>query len=281
MILEIATIRIKLTFEHEYNLNTDYINKIIEMYKVGDTDEYDFEFKTIKRTEQPSTFYKMESRNEALYRETEDTFLFETESWASTIYWKNRLMTIMFFNKGFTHLEDRLFIGSLKLLISLLILKKGGLPLHCSAVSNNNQFCTLFSGQSYAGKTTIALLLHHKRKWAIFNDEFIIIKPHNGTYYVYSTPFTSPEKITFCSHGIAPLKKIFFLKKDIANRTEKMALKEKYFFVLGGTFTFPTSEYFGNILMETVEKIARNVPIEMLYFNNKSNIAERIDEFIK
>lgn len=281
MILEIATIRIKLTFDYDYNLYTEYINKIIKMYKRDDSRGYDFELKTVKGTKRPSKLFKMEKRNEALYRETRDTFTFETESWASTIYWKEKLMTTMILDKESTEFEDRLFLRSLKLLVSLLALEKGGLPFHCSAVTKKNQYSILFSGQSTAGKTTIALLSYYKWKWDIFNDEFNIIIPFKGSYYVYSTPFTSPEKITFCSYGSAPIKKIFFIKKDICNRTKEIALPQKYFYVLGGTYTFPTSEKFGIILMETVEKIARNIPMQILYLNHKSNIAEQIDKLIK
>lgn len=279
MIIEIATIRLKLTLDHTYNLNTDYLNKIIEMYKVDNTDEYDFELKTIKSTDLPSSIYEMESRNDALYHETEDAFIFETESWTSTIYWKKKVMTTMFFNEKSANSHDRLLIRSLKLLVSLLTLQKGGLPCHCSALTKNNKYSIIFPGQSNAGKTTIAILL--SRKWNIYNDEFNIIMPLKNGYYVFSTPFTTPEKFTFCTYGNTPLRKIFFLQKSPVNKTEKMTMKQKYFSVLECVYTFPTSEKFSAIIMKNVEKISQGIPIEMLYFNHKSNIAKDIEKFIQ
>lgn len=280
MILKIATIRIKLSFEHDYDLDTEYITKIKKLYRADDADGYDFEVKTIKGTIRPSKLLKMEKRNGALYGETSDIFTFETKSWASVINWKDTLMTTMIFDKESTECEDRLFLRSLKLLISLLALRKGGLPFHCSAVMNKNQYSILFSGQSSAGKTTVALFLYYKWKWNIFNDEFNIIMPINGTYYACSTPFTSLDKINFCSYGIAPIIKLFHIKKDMNNRAEEMTLKQKYFYLLAGAYTFPTSESFGKILMETTEKIARNIPMQILYLNHKRDIEEQIDTLV-
>jgi len=251
MILEIATIRIKLTFEYEYKLNSEYITRIFDLYQSKDPIEtFDFELSLIEKNNLPSNSYTMEPRNDTLYYENNDTFIFEADSWASTINWNKKLMTTMFYNYENPDLLDRLFIRSLK--------------LHCSAVTDNDKFSILFSGQSLAGKTRTAFTLQFKKHWNIYNDEFNIILPCNGMYYVFSTPFTAPEKFIHCSHGSAPIKKIYFLKKSTACKIEAMSVQQKYFSVLGGIYTFPTSEKFSTIIMRSAEEIASNIPIEML-----------------
>ena len=277
MILEIATIRIKLTFEYSYNLNTEYINKIVEMYKAEDTADYDFELKTVHPSERPSTLYAMEPRNEALYLEKEDSFVFEKESWVSIINWKEKIMTAMFFGTG-EDSHDQLLIRSLKLLVSLLVPQKGGVSCHCSAVSKKNENGLLFCGPSNEGKTTIALLLH--RKWTLYNDEYNIIMPLDNCFHVYSTPFTTSEKLRFCSYGFAPVKKIFFLKKGAETKVESMTPKQKYLSVLENTYTFPTSGKICSAMMGNVEKISREIPAGMLYFKLGSDICEEIEHFI-
>lgn len=282
MILEIATIRIKLTFEYEYILNSEYITRIFDLYQSkGPVDVFDFELSFIEKNNLPSNNYTMEQRNDALYYENNDTFIFETDSWASTIYWNKKLMTTMFYNYENSDLLDRLFIRSVKLLTSLLILEKGGIPFHCSAVTDNNKFSILFSGQSSAGKTKMAFTLEFKKQWHIYNDEFNIILPCKDSCYVFSTPFTTPEKFIHCSHGSAPIKKIYFLKKSTSCKIETLSLPQKYFSVLGGIYTFPTSDKFSTLIMKSAEEIARNIPMEMLYINHEDTNPDTIIELIQ
>ena len=278
MILQIATIRIKLTFEHDYNLYTEYFNKIVTMYKTEDTAGYDFELKTLPPADRPSTRYTMESRNDALYMETEDFFIFEKESWVSTIYWKDKVMTAMFFIEAGAETYDRLLMRSLKLLVSLLVLQKGGLPCHCSAVAKEKEYGLLFSGPSNEGKTTIALFLH--RDWELFNDEYNIIMPGNNGYRVYSTPFTTPQNFNFCSLGSVPIRKLFILRKGSENKVESMSIKQKYLSILESVYTFPTSKGFADLIMRNVEKVSQEILVEKLYFKLGSNICEEIKHFI-
>ena len=219
----------------------------------------------------------MESRNEVLYLEREDSLIFEKELWVSIINWKEKIMTVMFFGTG-EDSYDHLLIRSLKLLVSLLVLQKGGLPCHSSAVAKNNEFGMLFCGPSNEGKTTIALLL--SRKWVLYNDEYNIIMPVNNRYYVYSTPFTTPQKLNHCSFGSAPIKKIFFLKKGAENKVESITQKQKYLSVLESIYTFPTSKELGSIMMTNAEKISQEIQMEKLYFKLDIAIFKEIEQFI-
>lgn len=275
MILEIATLRIKLTFNHDYHLFTDYISNIVDKYKQNETTDYDVELITVKPEVRPTLRYSMEPRNDAFYFETDDCFIFEKDSWASIINWKQKTMFIMFFSDTNPESRDHLFVRSLKLLISLLALQKGGLPCHCSAATKNNDYGVLFCGPSNFGKTTIALLLH--RHWTVFNDEYNIIMPQKNSFTVFSTPFTTSEKFKYCSKGSARVKKIFYLGKGAENKTAMLTPKQKYLSLLGSTYTFPTSESFGSAMMKNAEQISREIPMEKLYFNLGIDIIDIID----
>ncbi len=279
MILEIATFRIKITIDTTYTLNTPYLDSIKKMYQAGTQDSCDFEIQTIPDTSRPSSIYSMERRLNALYFENADLFVFETESWAATIDWHKKLMTTTFFNENLTEPHDRLLIRSLKLLLSLLSLKKGGLPCHCSAITKDNSFSIIFPGRSNTGKTTIAHLL--SKEWRIYNDEFNIILPCKNSYYVFSTPFTTPDKLKFCTTGYAPLKKIFFLEKSRENKIREMSLKQQYLSLLQCVYAFPTSEEFSNYIMTNTENIYQSIPIDLLYFNHISTIAEDFEQLYR
>lgn len=279
MVLQIAGIRIKTIISSEYKIQSDYFNTIVKWYGTASSESWDFEI----RLEPESLFFDlneniMERRNGLLYSETDNTFIFKTDSSTVHIDWRDKMMRLAFDHAIKGDPIDVLFVWNLKLLISLLVLQAGGLPCHCSAVYNNH-YSIVFSGRPRAGKTTIALLL--KKKFEIYNDELNIIRPYSDTFYTFSTPFTSPEKLMFCSPGFSPLKKIFFLRHAQTNYTRPMSYKEKYFSLLGSAYTLPTSAYFADILMKNCENISNTIPIEMLYFNYMSNIAEKINNFIQ
>ncbi len=278
MILEIATLRIKITPAYTYNLTSDFMKRIFSLYTAKKSGgSFDFEIQLVEKMDRPSAVHAMESRGDTRYFENEELFIFETESWASTIFWKRKLMTTVFFQYEDNGLVERLFLRNLKLLVSLLILKKGGLPFHCSAVSPpDNKYGILFSGPPGSGKTKMAVTFQLKKRWHVFNDEFNGILPCDNHYFVYSTPFTTPEKFVHCSSGKTPVKKIYFLQEAPVTETGTLSLQQKYFSVLGGIYTFPTSENFSIIIMERAEDFARKIPIEMLYINNKNSNPDKL-----
>jgi hypothetical protein len=129
----------------------------------------------------------------------------------------------------------------------------------------------MISGQSGTGKTTLARIMQSVAGRAIFNDEFNILLPHDGTFFAYSTPFTTPEKFVNCTYGSAPVKKIVFLKKALKTRIEPLPLPHNYFSLMSGIYSFPTSEKLSTIIMENAEKAARAIRCEKLFINHSDN----------
>ena len=104
------------------------------------------------------------------------------------------------------------FDSFLRILFTLILTDERGLLFHASAVSENGRG-SVFFGPSGSGKTTIARLSSGR---TILSEEMVIIKPHNGGYRVYGTPFWSeftPDR----SNARAELDGLYSLKKDQAN----------------------------------------------------------------
>lgn len=94
-------------------------------------------------------------------------------------------------------------------LFSIIIVKRGGLLLHASAVADGNR-SFVFCGPSESGKTTIARLL---QKRDILTDETTAVVKRGNRYYAYATPFFGELGKVTKNRG-APIKAIFFLHKD-------------------------------------------------------------------
>jgi len=108
--------------------------------------------------------------------------------------------------------NDDCFDSFLRMLFTLILINERGLLLRASAISENGRV-SVFFGPSGSGKTTVARLSTGR---TVLSDEMVIIKPHNGGYRVYGTPFRgefSPDQ----SNARAPLGGLYLLKKDQMN----------------------------------------------------------------
>ncbi|HEX2957163.1 MAG TPA: hypothetical protein VHO70_10030 [Chitinispirillaceae bacterium] len=188
MVVQISEIRIKLPDAIDVRITTRLFNHILYNYMIDPKSSFDYE---IIVSNQPSDFKDIKNFKKfhsTLYYENQDISCFKNSTMESVIDWIHHRMFISF-NSNAENL-DRLFLEQLKLLVSLLIVKKGGIPLHCSAVSHEKMGGIVFTGRSGAGKTTAAELLSHS--CTVFNDEYNTLIPRNGTWYIHSTPFTNP-----------------------------------------------------------------------------------------
>jgi hypothetical protein len=104
------------------------------------------------------------------------------------------------------------FDSFLRMLFTLILTAERGLLLHASAVSENGR-CSVFLGPSGSGKTTVVRLSDGR---TVLSDEMVIIKPHNGGYRVYGTPFRG-ESIPDRSNARAEIGGLYLLKKDRKN----------------------------------------------------------------
>ncbi len=81
--------------------------------------------------------------------------------------------------------------------ISVLLPQKGALLFHCSAVVDGQGYTHLFTGESGAGKTTIARMLKKEYGFKVISDDTVILKINaENMIEAYSTPFWDVMKST-------------------------------------------------------------------------------------
>jgi hypothetical protein len=196
----------------------------------------------------------------------------------SHIFWPKKLMTISI-EADCTH-PDLLILENIKLLLVLLCIQKGGMSCHSSAVFKND--CAVaFVGNSGSGKSTIADLL--SKTWNMIDDDFNIFLPENGAFYIHTTPFYLLKTIRGNRPKSRPiqLKYIFILKKSIVTKIAPISSQEKYILIMGNTFAFSISEYFGQIMMENCQRLCECVPVSKLFFSKSDDINLKIDLHLK
>jgi len=102
-----------------------------------------------------------------------------------------------------------------ELLFNALLTRRGGIELHACGVIDNGGDGYLFIGNSGDGKTTTARLWERAGGAEIVSDDRVILRPHDGAWWMYGTPWHGEAEV--CSPSRAPLRRIFTLDKAGAN----------------------------------------------------------------
>lgn len=273
VVLFIGTFSILISFEGTLRMitTTDYFRMIRNLYEQAQPSEKRFDFSVLIRRE-PSAASRMvrgQQRHGISYLEySENHYHLKSESCYTSIDLGNNSMTIEIFNELVKTPLDAIVLFYIKLAISLLTIRSGGLPFHSSALMGHDGSAFLFSGQSGAGKSTIASIL--SERMVLLNDEFNLILPDadHKTYIVHSTPFTSPPKLAKCRKSSAQINTIYHLYKNKYHYEEKMSISAQYNFILSGVYMYSTDAYTGNMILENALNFVRKLRIRMLYFSN-------------
>lgn len=108
--------------------------------------------------------------------------------------------------------EDPIGFPLSQLLIVWLMAQGRGLMVHACGIKDGDKGY-LFAGNSGHGKTTMAKLW--RRHGMVLNDDRIILRPKDGRYRMYGTPWHG--LYTRVSSESVPLEKIFFLGRSETN----------------------------------------------------------------
>ena len=188
-----------------------------------------------------------------------------------TTYWHTQRCEVVHF--GDPQYVNRNLLEHVKLLVSMLIIDKGGLPMHASAIYKN-QSAILFMGPSGAGKSTAAKFC--RPEWTIINDEFNIIAPDGqGGWMVHATPFSLWEMQPHAKTKIS-IDRLFWLKKNITTRCEPLTGKDKFNGILRTVFTVPASATLGDSILANSEDLIRRVSFETLLFAKEQGFIEHV-----
>ena len=187
-------------------------------------------------------------------------FFFKTEFFnARGNYSNGKVKVLSRYDVGVADLTRTLF--------SIIIVKRGGLLLHASAIADKTR-SYVFCGPSESGKTTIARLLYKKD---VLTDETTAIVNNHDRYYAYSTPFFGELGKVSKNIG-APIKAIFFIHKakDFSHKRIDKAEAARYFLynaILRGRNLDLTENILNN-----VAKLVDSVDCYDLYFKQDEDL---------
>ena len=276
MVLQIAGISIKIDLAADQYPTTDYFNKACSAYSISGEARYDFKVTMGDYNKAKRDIKAVFSRNTISYSEYGNESFFFSDSSECCIQWKEKTATLAFAPKVFRY--DVLFMDYIKMLVSFIAIERGGLPLHSSAVYNEIKGGLLFFCPSGGGKTTIAgLMASH---WKVLSDEFNMVMPRNGTYFVHSTPFTAPENHYLCTSGSAPLRKLFKLSKGASTLCQEMPHRDKYMSLGQSIYSIIATQTLGDKILENMDALCRCIPMQILTFAKNPSIAVEIGNAI-
>jgi hypothetical protein len=162
-----------------------------------------------------------------------------------------------------------------RLLCSFLLMQRGGLFLHASAVVGGGR-AWVFSGPSGCGKTTIAGLAGHR---TVLNDETIALRPGRRGWEACATPFYGSGGPSMArSNERAPLRGLCFLRKADRFAHRRLAPSEAV------ARTFPEvmlPKRDGRVterLLTTLAALAATVPAWELAFTPNPALWSYLDE---
>jgi hypothetical protein len=154
------------------------------------------------------------------------------------------------------------FGSFLRALFTLILADEQALLIKASVVSENGEGRAFF-GPSGSGKTTIARL---SRGYTLIADELAIIKPHNGHYRVYGTPFWDELADEASNYNRAELSGLYLLKKDEENRLETVDNKQAALELYRNVLFFSDDNKLLNQVFRACCSLADAVPVYRLSF---------------
>jgi hypothetical protein len=135
-----------------------------------------------------------------------DRLTIASDQFAGYLDWKNRQGKV-----EINSVSSLALLGNfLRNLYTFLILRNGGLILHASTVVRENM-AYIFFGPSGSGKSTVARL---SAPASILSDDLAIIKPVNGFFRVFGTPYWGDLKSNNGSRGCFKIRGLFKLIQD-------------------------------------------------------------------
>jgi hypothetical protein len=277
MVFRIAGIHVKITGNFIHWPGTEYFYKAIEAFSISDASRHDFELFINSDIQRRAPCAPVLTRFGITYFQEGAMDFFQTESSQCVIMWEKNQATISYI----PHIDrfDVLFMDYIKLLYSFIVMQRGGIPLHSSAVYKDNRGAMVFFSPSGGGKTTIAKLM--SSQWTVLNDEFNILMPETNGYIVYSTPLTAPESFHLCSAGRAPLMGLFRISQAEYNAVGLLPLKEQYLYLGQCIYSLIANAGLGEKILENMANLCQSLPIRRLFFSKSPAIVDAIDTLLE
>lgn len=273
MFLNIANYNITIENLTNYTFSDNHVEQVLNLFSINfNPNLNNITISLSSKINLPSHMY---NRADAQYAEENETIFISSHFFdlSFNIAEQHCILHLKKMEPQFFYL-----LKAIKLVLSIIVIKDGGIPFHCSAVTDgNNGF--IFTGKSGSGKTTAAILLNLS-SYKLLNDEFNIILPDNESYKIYSTPFTTEKKFKICNNLNTSLSRIFFINKSKKNYIENNLNHIKFNNFLTSIYTFPTTRTICNKMLSNAEKLYNHINPELLYFINNNTFINDFERII-
>ena len=182
---------------------------------------------------------------------------------------------VKIFREG-NHLTSLLCFPTDQILFARLLADRGGIILHGSGLIFKRKGY-LFVGHSDAGKTTLVKLFHQHAK--ILNDDRMIVRKENGSFYLYGTPWHG--ELSLVAPDRVPLKAILFLNQAKENKVEKTEGLEAFKRLFGCTIKALVTEIWTKNTLDICQALSCDVPCYHLYFDKTEEVISTIEKGVR
>jgi len=174
------------------------------------------------------------------------------------------------FRKG--NLASLLCFPTDQILFARLLADRGGIILHGSGLILKEKGY-LFVGHSDAGKTTLMKIFHHHTR--ILNDDRMIVRKENSSYYLYGTPWHG--ELSLVAPDRVPLKTILFLNQGKENKVEKTEGLDAFKKLYGCTIKALVTERWTKKALGVCQTLSREICCYDLYFDKSEGVVSTIE----
>jgi hypothetical protein len=169
--------------------------------------------------------------------------------------------------------EDIIYDFLQILLINYFALHKKGIFVHSVGVKDLDGKGLLFAGKSGCGKTTTAKLWYNNSKAMVLNDDRIIVRNHQGKFFIYGCPWHG-EFSDYLHSKIkpAPLENLFFIYHARDNTVSRISQKQAFRLLYPALFpTFWDKDHLENIVSFS-QDLVKGVPCYSLGFKDDKSV---------
>jgi len=163
-----------------------------------------------------------------------------------------------------------------QILFAPLLAERDGIILHGSGLIFKEKGY-LFVGHSDAGKTTLVKIFNHHAK--ILNDDRMIVRKENGSFYLYGTPWHG--ELSLVAPDRVPLKAIFFLNQAKENKIEKAEGLDAFKRLYGCTIKALVTGRWAKKALDICQELSREVPCYDLYFDKTEGVISTIEKGVR
>lgn len=161
----------------------------------------------------------------------------------------------------------------LRVALALMVHQAGGILLHTAGIVRDGQ-AQLFFGHSGAGKSTVCQVSMDTPAddsaapadgYTVLNDDLILARPEQGTWWAYGTPFWNPTQVRPTNQK-APIAGMYLLVQDTRVYTQPLSAGKATAALIANVPVIPQDPLRSVQLLAQLAQFQQQIPIHELHF---------------